>query len=702
MDLKVHSKLNKKQFGFTKGVSTETALHKLVQKIEKAILAQGMALGTFLDIEGAFDNVSFDAIERALRNKCQSDYVIKWIMSMIKSRSISMELHGSNRTVTISRGCPQGGILSPFLWNLVVDSLLSYTRDRIPCDLQGFADDLALMATINSPPPTSGKKGFDADDLRKSTQRSLDTISEWCNDNGLKLSKLKTHTVMFTWRRNWSFSKPLRVDGTDIEMKNSTKLLGITLDNKLTWNEHVDKLQTKAKRILMQRRKAVGPTWGFTPKTMKWIYTAVVRPVLSYGAVIWLNGVKHKHNITKLNRVQRLANILITGAMPSTSTTALDKITGLIPITLWLEEEAAKAALRMEISGNWLQEPHISKKGNLVSHIKLSNDILKTIPTMSNEQDSIVTSLSVDNNFTVEILSKDSYEKPLSSTQDKIINCYTDGSKIIDDIGAAVYITKNNKPIHEASYHLKKNSTVFQAETFAVMKAAEFLLDKNTNNQDIAIHCDSQSAIMAINSTKIKSKTTLMALDSLNALGQSNNVSLKWIPAHCGYEGNEKADILAKRGAKNINSEQISPPIPKVIGTSAIRKRTQKKMEHHWENLPSSHFKRLWRDNFSKEITNLNRKDLRVATQFLTGHAALNYHLNKYKPNETPKTCPHCLVEDETVNHFLGQCPKWSLQRSAYFNSYYMSSSEIVDKFSLSTILRYINSTKRLAVNTPN
>ena len=184
VDLKVHSKLNKKQYGFTKGVSTETALHKLVHKIENAILSQGMALGTFLDIEGAFDNVSFDAIERALNRKCNSNSAIKWIMSMIRSRSISVELNGTKKCNKLTRGCPQGGILSPFLWNLVVDSLLTYTRDKIPCDLQGFADDLSLLATVNSP-PTNGRNGYTADDLREITQRSLNSINQWCKENGL-------------------------------------------------------------------------------------------------------------------------------------------------------------------------------------------------------------------------------------------------------------------------------------------------------------------------------------------------------------------------------------------------------------------------------------------------------------------------------------------------------------------------------------
>ena len=70
----------------------------------------------------------------------------------------------------------------------------------------------------------------------------------------------------------------------------------------------------------MQCRKAVGPTWGFKPATMRWIYEVMVRPVLGYG----LNGTRTQHNEKLLNGVQRLANVLITGAMPSTPGVARD------------------------------------------------------------------------------------------------------------------------------------------------------------------------------------------------------------------------------------------------------------------------------------------------------------------------------------------------------------------------------------------
>ena len=94
-----------------------------------------------------------------------------------------------------------------------------------------------------------------------------------------------------------------------------------------------------------------------------------MRPVLGYGATIWLNGTRTQHNEKLLNGVQRLANVLITGAMPSTPGAALDVITGNIRITLWLEEESAKGALRLKNLNHWQHIPSGKLNMRLTSHI---------------------------------------------------------------------------------------------------------------------------------------------------------------------------------------------------------------------------------------------------------------------------------------------------------------------------------------------
>ena len=70
---------------------------------------------------------------------------------MIHNRQTTVELQGERRTIAIRRGLPQRGIIFPLLWNLVVNELLEYTRNRIPSDLQGFAGVALDVITGNIP-----------------------------------------------------------------------------------------------------------------------------------------------------------------------------------------------------------------------------------------------------------------------------------------------------------------------------------------------------------------------------------------------------------------------------------------------------------------------------------------------------------------------------------------------------------------------
>ena len=99
-------------------------------------------------------------------------------------------------------------------------------------------------------------------------------------------------------------------------------------------------------------------------------------PVLGYGETSWLNGTTTQHNGKLLNGVQRLANILITGAMPSTPGLSLDVITG--NITLWLEE-SAEGALRSKNLNHWQDPPSEKLNMRLTSHITVKEKLLKSI-----------------------------------------------------------------------------------------------------------------------------------------------------------------------------------------------------------------------------------------------------------------------------------------------------------------------------------
>ena len=125
-------------------------------------------------------------------------------------------------------------------------------------------------------------------------------------------------------------------------------------------------------------------------------------------------------------------------------------------------------------------------------------------------------------------------------------------------------INNSHNNIANETIHLGNNATVFQAEVLQWEEQHPTLYSLKLKNKNVVINCDSQAANMALDNTKIKSKTTLDALLALNKLGENNQVLIRWIPAHSGYLGNEKADTLAKGGADNTDRTLLKLPIPKV------------------------------------------------------------------------------------------------------------------------------------------
>jgi hypothetical protein len=135
---------HRNQFAYRASKSTETALFQVVHRLEKSSKHKEVALGAFLDMEGAFDNTSFHAIIEAARQRGLEETCCRWIGSMLESRLIHTSLMGSTVTAEVAGGFPQGGVLSPHLWNLTADKLLVATND------QGFstfhyADDIVII-----------------------------------------------------------------------------------------------------------------------------------------------------------------------------------------------------------------------------------------------------------------------------------------------------------------------------------------------------------------------------------------------------------------------------------------------------------------------------------------------------------------------------------------------------------------------------
>ena len=186
-----------------------------------------------------------------------------WIETLLRHRTVQVELCGDKAKRKVVKRNPQGGILSSFLWNCVLNSLLLELRSR-GFYVQAYADDLAVLVT-----------GADMLWIRGMAQKARNIAENCALEQELQFSCKKTEIVLFTHKRNPELGS-LSMNGTKLELSKEARLLGVTLDRKLTWKPHITRITRKATAALMQCRQIVGKTWGITPSMMKWIYTAVI------------------------------------------------------------------------------------------------------------------------------------------------------------------------------------------------------------------------------------------------------------------------------------------------------------------------------------------------------------------------------------------------------------------------------------------
>ena len=101
--------LQPNQHAYQDGKPVETALYQLMIWAEKALDQQEIALGVFLDIEGAFDNTSYESMCSAFTRHRVDQTIVRWITATLEGRLDTAALGEVSRSVAVSRGCPPGG-----------------------------------------------------------------------------------------------------------------------------------------------------------------------------------------------------------------------------------------------------------------------------------------------------------------------------------------------------------------------------------------------------------------------------------------------------------------------------------------------------------------------------------------------------------------------------------------------------------------
>lgn len=648
--------MSNRQFGFIPGRSCEDAVCSIVSIIENAFLHKRYVVVIFLDISGAFDCTWHPSILKSFIDKGYDPAYVQLISSYLSNRLVRLKINNSSASKHLSRSSPQGGGLSPFIWNTDYDdsleipefdpAVLSIVDEYSFNDAtsQAYADDSQLVVISD----TLHNCQIIGNDL-------LDKVYKHSHSKKQSYSAEKTKAVIFT-RQKIKATIELKLNGKLIDICENAKLVGINLDSRLSWKKHINDQVTKSKRLLFLLNKCCKLKWGLQSHSLCQIWTGVIEHILLYGAPAWASCSQSLWLQTKLESVQRLAAIKIIKGFKSISYEAAITLSGLTPIMTRLHQKCIVYAVKHH--QHYSQNPS-PEHVNTTKRLAESYDI-----DIFSHETPIKIPLDVPpyKQITFNTNAQTLCFYPLR--ENNCINFYTDGSKSERGTGCA-FVMFPPKPhkIHHSQRKLNKDNSIFQSELFAILQGLKHLFTLPLNlisSCSIRFFTDSKSTLDSISDPEPDSLTVREIQNFLRFYSAFTRVEINWCRGHANIIGNEMADYFARQSVFLPNvTNQMKYPLSLV--KSKIKSLSKVNWLRRWKNSDKGRDTyQFIPNNVPKHLVSMphNHK----LTQILTGHSRLNMYLNQIGVEKDPACA--CLENIETVDHYLFHCKLESINRT--------------------------------------
>jgi hypothetical protein len=317
------------QHGFRTAHSTVTALdtltHAIVGGYNKNKPCQRTAV-VALDLKQAFDRVKHGTLLNDLSTSSLPSCLKKWLNAYLSDRRSRVSFRGGLSSSRVCRmGVPQGGVLSPTLFNNYMSTM---PAPQPPVFAVSYADDITIFSS-----------GVKPNGVCQKLNEYLKILADWLSLRGLELSVGKcSATWMTTDTKEYAQQLPLQIHGKRIPMSRNPKILGLSYNQSLGFSPHTDVVKarmTARNRIL---KLLSGSEWGYEKETILSTYKAISRPIADYAAPVlapladpthWrtlqiaqnaalrtatgcyrMTAIDHLHNECKMMKVQEHADML--------------------------------------------------------------------------------------------------------------------------------------------------------------------------------------------------------------------------------------------------------------------------------------------------------------------------------------------------------------------------------------------------------
>lgn len=279
------------QFGFRARHSSVHQAHRIVEFVSDRFQRGMMTGALFFDIAKAFDKVWHNGLIFKLYRLGVPDRLVLILRDFLSNRSFRYRIEGALSTSRpIRAGVPQGAVLSPLLFTLYTSDIP--TRPRVQLSL--FADDTAIYCSGKNPAQ-----------IATNLQNSAAALGDWFRRWRIEVNPDKSQAVLFIKPRSHrpSLPPPITMFGKPIPWEERAKYLGVILDHRLSFREHIKTVRSRAAFALGRLFPMLNARSKLSLKCKLRIYTTCIRPIMTYACPVFAQA----HDRT-IHRMQTLQN----------------------------------------------------------------------------------------------------------------------------------------------------------------------------------------------------------------------------------------------------------------------------------------------------------------------------------------------------------------------------------------------------------
>ena len=271
-------------FGFRKAHSTEQCLNTMLENWKKSLDSKKQVGAVLTDLSKAFDCLNHDLLIAKFEAYGFNTQALIFIQDYLSNRSQRTKINSEYSSYRdIKYVGPQGSILGPLLFNIFLNDIFFFVNDS---NITNYADDNTPYAAEDS-----------VEKLLETLERETNILIEWFEVNEMKSNSNKCHLIIVNNQDN-----NIKIGNDIITSKTSVKLLRVTIDNKLNFNEHVDNICKKANNKLHALARIAK---YLNPDKLRILMKTFIQSQFNYCPLIWMFHSRQLNS--KINKLHKRA-----------------------------------------------------------------------------------------------------------------------------------------------------------------------------------------------------------------------------------------------------------------------------------------------------------------------------------------------------------------------------------------------------------